>query len=115
VAAFLAAITVLGLPLAFGILLAMVPIGVIAYTVAAYVLGRRLVQAPRNRILAFLAGLAILRVTEWVPILGTLVDIAAVVFGLGLIGVAIGAARDPKPTKPSDPPPPPPPPQIHGS
>jgi hypothetical protein len=115
VAAFLAAITVLGLPLAFGILLAMAPLGVLAYTVAAYVLGRRLVQAPRNRILAFLAGLAILRVAALVPILGIFVGLAAVVFGLGLIGTAIGAARDPKPKKPNGPPPPPPPPQTHGT
>jgi hypothetical protein len=114
VAAFVAAVTVLGIPLAIGALLAMVPLCVLAYTVAAYVLGRRLVQAPRNRILAFLAGLAILRVAALVPILGIFVGLAAVVFGLGLIGVAIGAARDPK-QKPSGPPPPPPPPQIRGT
>jgi hypothetical protein len=114
VAAFVAAITVLGLPLAIGVLLAMVPLCVLAYTAAAYVLGRRLVQAPRNRILAFLAGLAILRGAALVPILGIFVGIAAVVFGLGLIGTAIGAARDPK-KKPSGPPPPPPPPQIRGT
>ena len=114
VAAFLAAITVLGLPLALGILLAMAPLGVLAYTIAAYVLGRRIVQAPRNRILAFLVGLAILRVAALVPILGIFVGLAAVVFGLGLIGAAIGAARDPK-KKPSGPPPPPPPPQIRGT
>jgi cytoskeletal protein CcmA (bactofilin family) len=115
IAAFLAAITVLGIPLAFGILLALVPLGVLAYTVAAYVLGRRLVQAPRNRFLAFLAGLAILRVAALVPILGVFVGLAAVILGLGLIGVAIGAARDSKPKKQSGPPPPPPPPQIRGT
>ena len=118
VASFLAAITVLGIPLAFGILLALVPLGVLAYTTAAYVLGRRFVGPPRNRILAFLAGLAILRALALVPILGIFVGFAAVVFGFGLIGVAIGAARDPKPkgdAKPSGPPPPPPPPRTPGS
>ncbi len=114
VASFVAAVTVLGIPLSIGILLAFVPLGVLAYTISAYVLGRRLVKAPRNRILAFLAGLAILRVAALVPILGVFVGIAAVVFGLGLIGVAIGAARDPK-QQPSGPPPPPPPPQIRGT
>lgn len=115
VASFLAAVTVLGIPLAFGILLALVPLGVLAYAIAAYALGRRLVGPPRNRILAFLAGLAILRALALVPVLGLLVGFAAVVFGLGLIGVAIGAARDPGPKKPSGPPPPPPPPHIRGT
>jgi hypothetical protein len=118
VAAFLAAITVLGLPLAIGVMLAMAPLGALAYTIAAYVLGRRIVGPPRNRILAFLAGLAILRALALVPILGIFIGIAAVVFGLGLIGAAIGAARDPKPKQgqaPGGPPPPPPPPRIPGS
>jgi hypothetical protein len=93
--AFLAAITVLGLPLAFGIGLSLLPLGAIAYAVSAYVLGRRVVKPPRHRMLAFLAGLAILRVAALVPILGLLVGLAALVFGLGLIGVTIGAAREP--------------------
>lgn len=96
IAAFLAGITLLGLPLAFGILLAMLPLCAVAYAVSAYVLGRRLVKPPRDRILAFLAGLAVLRVLALVPFLGVLVGIAAVVFGLGLIGAAIGAARRPE-------------------
>ena len=44
--------------------------------------------------LSFLAGLAILRVAAFVPVLGTFVGLAALLFGLGLIGAAIGAARD---------------------
>jgi hypothetical protein len=107
VASFLAAVTLLGLPLAIGILMAMGPLVAVAYTVAAYVLGRAMVKAPRNRILAFLAGLAVLRALALVPILGFLVGIAAVVFGLGLIGAAIGAARgpdpDPEPVQPQIP------------
>jgi hypothetical protein len=118
IAAVLAAVTVLGIPLAFGILLALVPLGVLAYTIAAYVLGRRLVGPPHGRLLAFLAGLTILRVAEIVPILGTLIDLAAVIFGLGAIGAAIGAAREPRSKQvggPSGPQPPPPPPRTPGS
>lgn len=93
IAAFVAAITLLGLPLAFGIGLALMPLAAIAYVTSAWALGRAIVKPPRERILAFLAGLAILRALALVPILGLLVGLAAIVFGLGLIGAAIGAAR----------------------
>jgi len=101
VAAVIAAITVVGLPLAFGILLALLPLWAVAYVCAAWALGRRLVKPPRGRIVAFLAGLGILRALALIPILGGLVGLAAVVFGLGLIGAAIGAAREPRAAEPS--------------
>ncbi len=101
VAAAIAAITVVGIPLALGILLALLPIWAIAYVCSAWALGRRLVKPPRGRILAFLAGLGILRAIALVPILGGLVGLAAAVFGLGLIGAAIGAAREPQGAEPS--------------
>lgn len=94
IVAFLAAITVLGLPLAVAIGLAMLPLWAVAYVVSAYALGRRVLGPPRHRMLSFLAGLAILRLLAFVPILGWLVGLAAVIFGLGLIGAAIGAARE---------------------
>ena len=93
----IAAITLVGLPLAIGIGLALLPLGAIAYVTAAWVLGRVIVKPPHGRILAFLAGLAILRVAALVPILGLLVWLGAVIVGLGLIGAAIGAAREPSP------------------
>ncbi|HKA67002.1 MAG TPA: polymer-forming cytoskeletal protein [Solirubrobacterales bacterium] len=93
--AFLAAITVFGLPLALGIALSLLPIGAVAYVAAAYAVGRRVLKPPRERMLSFLVGLAILRVAALVPFLGLLVGLAALVFGLGLIGAAIGAAREP--------------------
>jgi hypothetical protein len=100
VAAAIAAVTLVGLPLGFVILLAWVPLWAVAYCASAWVLGRRFVKQPRNQILAFLAGLAILRVAALVPVLGFLVGIAAAVFGLGLIGAAIGAARNrPEPAR----------------
>ncbi|MGC1166047.1 MAG: polymer-forming cytoskeletal protein [Solirubrobacterales bacterium] len=95
VIAFLAAITLVGLPLAIGISLALLPLGAVAYVVSAYALGRRMVEPPRHRMLAFLAGLGALRLVAFVPVLGAVVGIAALVFGLGLIGAAIGAAREP--------------------
>jgi cytoskeletal protein CcmA (bactofilin family) len=93
VAAVIAAITLVGLPLAIGIALALLPLGAVAYVASAWALGRRIVKPPRGRIVAFLAGLAILRAAALIPLLGLLVSLAAAVFGLGLIGAAIGAAR----------------------
>lgn len=93
--AFLATATVLGLPLAIGIGLSLLPLGTVAYVASAYVLGRRMVKPPRHRMLAFLAGLGVLRALALVPILEIVVGLAALVFGLGLIGAAIGAAREP--------------------
>ena len=101
VTAVLAAITVLGLPLAIGLTLALLPLGAIAYVVSAWALGRTIVKPPRERMLSFLAGLAILRLGALIPILGLLVGLAAVVFGLGLIGAAIGAARNPDGLEPA--------------
>lgn len=92
----LAAVTLVGLPLAIGLGLALLPIGAVAYVTSAWALGRAIVKPPRNRYLSFLAGLAILRLLALIPILGGLVGLAAVVFGLGLIGAAIGAAREPR-------------------
>jgi cytoskeletal protein CcmA (bactofilin family) len=94
-AALLAAITLVGLPLGIGIGLALLPLAAIAYVTSAWALGRAIVKPPRGQIIAFLAGLAILRALALVPILGVLIWLAAVVVGLGLIGGAIGAARKP--------------------
>ncbi|HET7417434.1 MAG TPA: polymer-forming cytoskeletal protein [Solirubrobacterales bacterium] len=99
VAAVIAAVTLVGLPLAIGILLALLPLGAVAYVASAWALGRRIVEAPRGRIAAFLAGLAILRALALVPILGGLVGLAAIVFGFGLLGAAIGASREPRQPK----------------
>lgn len=95
-AAVIAAVTVVGIPLGIAILLALLPLAAIAYVASAWALGRRLVKEPRNRFLSFLAGLAILRLLALVPIAGGFASLAAVVFGFGLIGAAIGAAREPR-------------------
>jgi cytoskeletal protein CcmA (bactofilin family) len=97
----IAAVTLVGLPLAFLVLLALLPLAALSYVASAYVLGRRIVKEPKGRIWAFLTGLAILRLLALVPILGFLVGLAAAIFGLGLIGAAIGAARDRDPPRPA--------------
>lgn len=106
ITAFIAAITLLGLPLAILVGLALLPLGAVAYVTSAYALGRAILKPPRERMLAFLVGLAILRLGALIPILGLLVGLAAVIFGLGLIGAAIGAARDPEEATPLSAPPP---------
>jgi cytoskeletal protein CcmA (bactofilin family) len=95
VAAVIAAVTVVGIPLGIAILLALLPLAAVAYVTSAWALGRRIVTEPRSRFLSFLAGLAILRLLALVPIFGGILSIAAVVFGFGLIGAAIGASRQP--------------------
>jgi hypothetical protein len=100
-AAILVAVTVVGVALSVAILLALVPLAAIAYVTSAWALGRRMVGQPRNRFLSFLSGLAILRLIALVPVLGGIVGFAAMVFGFGLIGAAIEAAREPRrPTPP---------------
>ena len=100
-AAVVAAIVVLGIPLAIGIGLALAPLAAVAYAASAYALGRAAVKPPRQRMLSFLAGVAILRALALVPILGLLAGLAAVVFGFGLLGAAIGAARKPPEAQPA--------------
>ena len=102
VAAAIAAVTLVGLPLAVVILLALAPLWALAYCASAWAQGRRIVKSPRNRFWSFLAGLAILRAAALVPVLGLLVGIAAAVFGLGLLGAAIGASRQPEPARSPD-------------
>jgi hypothetical protein len=99
IAIFIATITLLGLPLGIALGLAALPLAAVAYVTAAWALGRAIVKPPRDRILSFLAGLAILRLIALVPVLGVLVWLAAVIVGLGLLGSAIAAAREPAPAR----------------
>ncbi len=98
--AVLAAVTILGLPLAIVVALALLPLGAVAYVTAAWAVGRRVMKPPRDRYLSFLVGIALLRAAALVPFVGVFVGLAALLVGLGLIGAAIGAARtsgDPAP------------------
>jgi hypothetical protein len=94
VVALVAALTLLGLPLALLLGLALLPLAAIAYVAGAWALGRALIAPPRGRIASFLVGLAILRVAALVPVLGFIVWLAAVAVGLGVLAMAVGAARE---------------------
>ena len=98
--AVIALVTLVGIPLGVALLLALLPLYAVGYTTGAWLLGRRLVGPPRARILAFLAGLGILRVLAIIPILGGIIGFAAVVLGLGALLVAIWRARREHPAPP---------------
>jgi hypothetical protein len=89
---FVALITIVGIPLGAGLLLALLPIYGVAYTASAFVVGR-LVSKQGARILAFVIGVAILRVLALVPFLGGLVWFLATLLGLGALMVAAQRAR----------------------
>jgi hypothetical protein len=89
---FVALITIVGIPLGAGLLLALLPIYGVAYTASAFVVGR-LVWKQGARILAFVIGVAILRVLALVPFLGGLVWFLATLLGLGALMVAAQRAR----------------------
>jgi Polymer-forming cytoskeletal len=91
IVAILAFLTIVGIPLAIALLLAVFPLYVLGYVTSAWLLGRRLVDG--RPVLGFLAGWAILRALALVPVLGGLVWFGATVFGLGALGVAAWRAR----------------------
>jgi hypothetical protein len=79
--------TLVGAPLGFVGLFAMVPLVALGYVTSAFFLGR-LILKESNRFLAFLLGWGILRIVELFPVLGHLVSLAAIVYGLGMLGIA---------------------------
>jgi cytoskeletal protein CcmA (bactofilin family) len=97
--AVIALVTLVGIPLGVALLLALMPLYAIGYTTSAWLLGRRLVGPPRGRVLAFLAGLAILRLLAIIPVVGGLVWFAATVVGLGALLIATWRARREHPAR----------------
>jgi hypothetical protein len=96
--AILALVTVVGIPFGVALLLAAIPVLLIAYATTAWIVGRRVL---RNRPTsspwaALLAGWGILRVLALVPVAGGLVWLAATVVGLGALAVALWHARRPR-------------------
>jgi cytoskeletal protein CcmA (bactofilin family) len=94
--AILALVTLVGIPFGIALLLAAIPVLLLAYATGAWVLGRRVL---RNRStspwLALLAGWGILRLLALIPVAGGLVGLAATVVGLGALTVALWRARTP--------------------
>jgi hypothetical protein len=91
--AVMALVTLVGIPLGLGLLAALGLLYALGYGASAWVLGRSLLRPPTAWAVAFLVGWGILRVVALVPILGGLVWFAAVVFGLGVLVVAIWRGR----------------------
>jgi hypothetical protein len=94
--AVLALVTLVGIPFGVALLLAAIPVLLVAYATAAWIVGRRVL---RNRStspwVALLAGWGILRVLALIPVAGALVGLAATVVGLGALTLALWQARRP--------------------
>jgi hypothetical protein len=96
IVALLALVTLVGIPFGVALLLALVPLLVVAYMTFAWLLGRRIVKAPASPWLALLAGWGILRVLALIPVVGFLVGLVATVLGLGALVLALWRARRPE-------------------
>jgi cytoskeletal protein CcmA (bactofilin family) len=101
--AVLALVTVIGIPLGAGLLLALVPIYGVGYVSGAWLLGRRILRPTTGRFVAFLVGWGILRLVALIPVAGGLGWLAATVFGLGALIVAAWRARRASPSAPAAP------------
>lgn len=95
IVAVIALITLVGIPFGGALLLALVPVMLIAYMTCAWIVGRRLVKEPRSPWLALLAGWGVLRLLALIPALGFLVGVVATVIGLGSLVLALWHARGP--------------------
>ena len=94
--AILALVTLVGIPFGVALLLAAIPVLLIAYTTTAWIIGRRVLRnRSMSRWAALLAGWAILRVLALIPVAGALVGLAATVVGVGALAVALWQARKP--------------------
>jgi len=94
--AILALITLVGIPFGVALLLAAIPVLLIAYATSAWVLGRRVLRSRSDsRWAALLTGWAILRVLALIPFAGGLVGLVATILGLGALAVALWRARRP--------------------
>jgi cytoskeletal protein CcmA (bactofilin family) len=92
-AAIVAVLTLVGIPLGLLMLLALLPLYAVGYVTSAYVLGRALLSAGHGAVAAFFAGWGILRAVALVPGAGALAWLAATVFGLGVLTVALWRSR----------------------
>jgi cytoskeletal protein CcmA (bactofilin family) len=86
-------VLVVGLPLGLALLFSMGLWWIGGLGLAAWSLGRALVRPPKGRVLALLAGWAILAAVGLVPVLNAAVWILGSVIGLGATAVAVSRAR----------------------
>jgi hypothetical protein len=94
--AIVAVLSLVGTPLGLLLLLALLPIYAVGYVTSAYVLGRRLLHRRRGAVTAFILGWGILRAVALLPGVGILAWLAATVFGLGVLTVALWRSRRPE-------------------
>src|SRR3954468_8594731 len=94
--AILALVTLVGIPFGVALLLAAIPVLLVAYVTTAWIVGRRVVRdrSPSPWV-ALLAGWGILRLLALIPFVGGLVALAATIVGLGALAVALWQARRP--------------------
>ena len=85
--------TVVGIPLGLFVLFALALIYTIAYVVGAHAIGRLVVKPPTSRYVAFLAGLAIVRLLALIPVVGGILWFLVTVLGFGVALVAMRAGR----------------------
>jgi hypothetical protein len=85
--------TILGFPLGVGLLLLLLPLLAVAHATTMWIIGRAIIKPPRNRVLAFIVGWAILQVAALIPIVNGLVGAAATIFGLGILGITLWQSR----------------------
>jgi hypothetical protein len=112
IAAVLLLVVVVAIPLGLILLLALALLYTLGYVAGAQVLGRRLVNSPGSRYVAFLVGWLVLRGIGLIPFLGGLVWVVASIAGLGALVIAARgstSAPAPPPSLPVAPIPEPPP------
>jgi hypothetical protein len=94
--AVLALLTLVGIPFGIALLLAAIPVLLVAYVTSAWILGRRLLaNRSTSRWAALFAGWGILRLLALIPVVGALVGVVATVVGLGALAVALWQAGRP--------------------
>ena len=110
IAAVLLLVVVVAIPLGLFLLLALALLYTLGYVAGAHLLGRRLVNPPGSRYVAFLVGWLILRGIGLIPFLGGLVWVVASIGGLGALVIAARRSTSaPAPSLPMAPIPEPPP------
>jgi cytoskeletal protein CcmA (bactofilin family) len=95
--AVLALVTLVGIPFGIALLLAAIPVLLVAYVASAWMLGRRVLRnRSTSRWAALFAGWAILRVLALIPVVGALIGLVATIVGLGALAVALWRAGRPE-------------------
>jgi hypothetical protein len=94
--AILALVTLVGSPFGIALLLAAIPVLLVAYATCAWLVGRRLLRNRSTaRWAALFLGWGVLRVLALIPVLGAIVGLVATVVGLGALAVALWRAGRP--------------------